>query len=93
MANLELHESHTTTKTNPECRLILEVQRSSFDVAYSSLTFHYVRDFGRLIRMIYRALVPRGSIVFMIEHPIFMVAIRVGTSIKMAGRPGQCREG
>lgn len=48
--------------------------RADFDLAYSALTFHYIRDFGRLIRMVHEALVSGGHMVFTIEHPIFMAA-------------------
>ncbi|MBB4398867.1 SAM-dependent methyltransferase [Bradyrhizobium sp. ERR14] len=48
--------------------------KAAFELAYSVLTFHYVRDFSRLVRMVYQALVPGGHIVFTIEHPIFMAA-------------------
>lgn len=52
----------------------LELPKAAFDLVYSALTFHYVRDFGRLIRMIHAALAPGGDLVFTIEHPIFMAA-------------------
>ena len=52
----------------------LDLPEKSFDLAYSSLAFHYVRDFGKLMRTIHRALVARGHLVFNIEHPIYMAA-------------------
>ena len=52
----------------------LDLPEKSFDLAYSSLAFHYVRDFGKLTRTIHRALVARGHLVFNIEHPIYMAA-------------------
>jgi SAM-dependent methyltransferase len=52
----------------------LELPEAAFDLAYSALTFHYLRDFDRLVRTVFRALVPGGSFVFAIEHPIFMAA-------------------
>lgn len=52
----------------------LELPGSSFDLVYSALTFHYVQDYGRLVRMIYTALKSGGDLVFTIEHPIFMAA-------------------
>ena len=52
----------------------LDLPEAAFDLVYSALTFHYVRDFVRLIRMIYTALAPGGDLVFTIEHPIFMAA-------------------
>jgi SAM-dependent methyltransferase len=52
----------------------LDLPKGAFDLAYSALTFHYVQDFGRLVRVIHQALVPNGHFVFSIEHPIFMAA-------------------
>lgn len=52
----------------------LELPRSSFDLAYSSLTFHYVEDFERLVRALFLALAPGSHLVFTIEHPIYMAA-------------------
>ncbi|WP_298363664.1 class I SAM-dependent methyltransferase [uncultured Bradyrhizobium sp.] len=52
----------------------LELPKATFDLAYSALTFHYIRDFDRLARMLYRTLVPEGHLVFTIEHPIYMAA-------------------
>jgi len=53
---------------------VLELPAAAFDLAYSALTFHYLRDFGRLVRMIHAALVAGGDFVFTIEHPIYMAA-------------------
>lgn len=50
----------------------LELPPSSLDLIYSSLAFHYVKDFDRLTSMMHRALTSRGVLVFSIEHPIFM---------------------
>ena len=52
----------------------LELPEAGFQLAYSALTFHYIRDFDRLIRVIHDALVPGGNLVFTIEHPVFMAA-------------------
>ena len=46
----------------------------SFELAYSSLAFHYISDFERLIRTIHRAHVSQAHLVFSIEHPIYMAA-------------------
>ncbi len=52
----------------------LDLPEGAFDLAYSALTFHYVQDFDRLVRVIRKALVPNAHFVFTIEHPIFMAA-------------------
>lgn len=52
----------------------LVLPENAYELAYSALTFHYVADFGRLVRMIHSALTSGGDFVFTIEHPIFMAA-------------------
>ena len=43
----------------------------SFDVVLSSLAFHYVAEFGSLVRKTARWLRPGGDFVFSCEHPVF----------------------
>ncbi|TDS64348.1 class I SAM-dependent methyltransferase [Myroides indicus] len=43
----------------------------SFDVIFSSLTFHYIKAYDILIRKIYQWLKPNGNFVFSVEHPVF----------------------
>ena len=54
----------------------LELPEAAFDLAYSALAFHYIKDFDRLVRTVHRALTPGADFVFTIEHPIFMAAAR-----------------
>ncbi|WP_117190722.1 class I SAM-dependent methyltransferase [Rhizobium terrae] len=56
----------------------VELPKADFDLAYSSLAFHYLEDFGRLLRQVHAALVPGGKFVFTIEHPIYMASFRAG---------------
>jgi len=44
---------------------------ASFDVAISSLAFHYVASFDDICAKVYRLLTPGGDFVFSVEHPIF----------------------
>jgi SAM-dependent methyltransferase len=44
---------------------------ASFDLVYSSLTLHYIADFGAVCVTIRRWLVPGGRLVFSVEHPLF----------------------
>lgn len=53
----------------------VELPPAAFDLAYSALTFHYISDFSRLVRMVHQALAPGRELVFTIEHPIFMAAV------------------
>ena len=50
----------------------LDLPQAAFDLAYSSLALHYVRDLATLLSNVHRALVPGGCLVFSIEHPIYM---------------------
>ncbi len=49
----------------------LDLPETAFDVVYSSLAVHYVADFARLSRTVAAALVPGGSFVFSMEHPLY----------------------
>lgn len=48
----------------------VHLDADSFDVAYSSLTLHYLVDVDRLFAEIARSLAPGGRFVFSCEHPI-----------------------
>ncbi|MEI5682451.1 MULTISPECIES: class I SAM-dependent methyltransferase [unclassified Mesorhizobium] len=63
----------------------LELPGASFDFAYSSLAFHYIEDFGRLVQTVHRALVAGAHFVFTIEHPIFMTPTHPGWSLDADG--------
>ncbi|MCC7045273.1 MAG: class I SAM-dependent methyltransferase [Alphaproteobacteria bacterium] len=49
----------------------LDLPASSFGLAYSSLALHYIADLAGLMAVVRRALVPGGSLVFSVEHPIY----------------------
>lgn len=49
----------------------LELPVASFDLAYSSLTVHYLLDLDRFVATVRDALVPGGRFVFSAEHPIY----------------------
>jgi SAM-dependent methyltransferase len=50
----------------------LVLDPAAYDLVYSSLAFHYLEHFDRLVGQIHAALVPGGRLVFSIEHPIYM---------------------
>jgi SAM-dependent methyltransferase len=56
----------------------LSLPEGAFDLAYSSLAFHYVEDAARLYAQIRRGLAPGGCLVFSTEHPIFMAPSHPG---------------
>lgn len=49
----------------------LQLPKRSYDFAYSSLTFHYIKNFKQLIATIYKALTSKSIFVFIMEHPIY----------------------
>ena len=48
-----------------------QTEARSMDAVISSLAFHYVENFTELTEKIYDWLVPGGSFVFSVEHPVF----------------------
>jgi ubiquinone/menaquinone biosynthesis C-methylase UbiE len=64
----------------------LQLPPESFDLVYSSLALHYVHDLDTLMAKVYRALVPGGSLVFSVEHPIFTAPAHPRWSVDEAGR-------
>lgn len=48
----------------------LDLDPGVFDLAYSSLTLHYLADLPRFLGVVHEALVPGGAFVFSAEHPI-----------------------
>ena len=49
----------------------IDFPAGAFDVVLSSLALHYVERFDLVCRKVYYCLVPQGSFVFSVEHPIF----------------------
>ncbi|HEY4169513.1 MAG TPA: class I SAM-dependent methyltransferase, partial [Reyranella sp.] len=49
----------------------VELPAASVDLAYSSLTLHYLVNLGALFATVHRALAPGGSFVFSAEHPLY----------------------
>lgn len=43
----------------------------SFDIVFSSLALHYVRDYEALAGRVYQMLAPGGVFLFSVEHPVF----------------------
>lgn len=54
----------------------LELPEASYDLVYSSLAFHYIENLAGLWKSVYHALTPGGSMVFSMEHPIYMASMR-----------------
>lgn len=64
----------------------LALPESSFDLAFSSLTFHYIEDLPRLFAAIHASLAKAGQLVFSIEHPIYMAPRNPGWQTSEDGR-------
>jgi SAM-dependent methyltransferase len=63
----------------------VELPKNSFDMVFSSLTFHYIANLSRLYEKVRQTLVPGGRLAFSIEHPIFMAPQKPGWLTNYAG--------
>jgi ubiquinone/menaquinone biosynthesis C-methylase UbiE len=64
----------------------LDLPEASFDLAYSSLAWHYIEHPTGPFTTVYRALVPGGCFVFSTEHPIYMAPSSPGFVTDQGGR-------
>nr|WP_283949684.1 class I SAM-dependent methyltransferase [Limobrevibacterium gyesilva] len=64
----------------------LELPTGSFDLVYSSLALHYIERLDALMSAAHRSLVPGGSLVFSVEHPIFTAPTHPNWVLDAAGR-------
>jgi SAM-dependent methyltransferase len=64
----------------------LDLPEASFDLVYSSLAFHYVKDLSGLLKNVHRAMVEGTLLVFSIEHPIYMAPTRPRWLVDAEGR-------
>src|SRR5712692_2327828 len=64
----------------------LELPPEAFNLVYSSLALHYVKNLNALMSAVYRSLVPGGTLVLSVEHPIFTAPSEPGWSVNSAGR-------
>lgn len=53
-----------------------------FDIVYSSLAFHYIEDFDKLLKDIYALLNPNGMLIFSQESPINMATAKLSETAK-----------
>ncbi|POT59664.1 SAM-dependent methyltransferase [Citrobacter amalonaticus] len=56
----------------------LALPPASYDLIYSSLALHYLRDIDRLFATVYQALTPGGMLVFSAEHPVYTAPLTQG---------------
>jgi SAM-dependent methyltransferase len=48
----------------------IELKPNNFDLVLSSLAFHYVANFAKLVKRIYACVKPGGTLIFSQEHPV-----------------------
>lgn len=49
----------------------IDFKDESFDIIFSFLAIHYIKDFDFLVNKIYKLLKKGGNFIFSVEHPIF----------------------
>lgn len=64
----------------------LVLPEAAFELAYSSLTLHYIEALPALLGTVYRALTPGGFFVFSAEHPIYTAPSNPGWQIDEHGK-------
>ena len=64
----------------------IELPPAAFDLAFSSLAFHYLENLEGLLSRVHRALVSGGHLVFSAEHPIYTAPRHPGWSADASGR-------
>jgi len=85
LAKARAETTHASVRYDRADLETLTLPAAAFDIAYSSLAFHYVQDFGRLTDTIYRSLLPGAHFVFTIEHPIYMASKSPGWVVRKDG--------
>ena len=58
----------------------LPLPDNGFDMVFSSLVLHYIRDWGPTLREFHRVLVPGGRLVASTHHPFMRAAVEAGDS-------------
>lgn len=64
----------------------LQLPAGGYDLAYSSLTLHYIERLAELFATVHQALVPGGRFVFSAEHPIYTAPAQPGFVRDAVGR-------
>lgn len=64
----------------------LQLPAASYDLAYSSLTLHYIEDLSKLFATVHQALVNGGHFIFTAEHPIYTAPKHQGWLVDNEGQ-------
>ncbi|MDO8390969.1 MAG: class I SAM-dependent methyltransferase [Actinomycetota bacterium] len=71
LATAREHTAHPQVSYERQDLDALVLPPLAFDVAYCSLTLHYLTDLPRLLTVVAQAVVPGGVFVCSLEHPVF----------------------
>lgn len=63
----------------------LSLPPASFNLVYSSLTLHYIRNLERLFATARQTLVPGGCLLFSAEHPIYTAPLNQSWTVDAKG--------
>ncbi|GFG27154.1 uncharacterized protein HI_0912 [Aspergillus udagawae] len=66
--------------------IILDNEPAVYDIVYSSLTFHYIYDFARVLQQIRSCIRKGGRLVFSIEHPVATAPVDPGPAFQRMPR-------
>jgi SAM-dependent methyltransferase len=66
---------------------VVDLESGAFDLAYSSLTLHYLEDVDRVLAAVRAALAPDGVLVASVEHPIYTAPSDPAFVPTASGRP------
>jgi SAM-dependent methyltransferase len=64
----------------------IELEAASCELVYSALALHYIENLELLLSQVRGALMPGGSLVFSVEHPIYTAPAEPGWSSSASGR-------
>ncbi|HEJ9097655.1 TPA: class I SAM-dependent methyltransferase [Serratia odorifera] len=64
----------------------LQLPAERFDLAYSSLTLHYIVNLQKLFATVFQSLVPGGQFIFTAEHPIYSAPRQQGWLVAEDGQ-------
>jgi len=64
----------------------LDLPSGGLDLVYSSLALHYVEKLEQLFEAVHRAIIPGGTFVFSVEHPIYTAPVDPGWTTLADGR-------
>lgn len=65
----DAYDTHNLTYQQADLETV-ELNESAYDIAYSSLTLHYLPTLNHLLSQIHKSLKPNGRLILTLEHPV-----------------------